>query len=532
MTATRRQVLGILGAGGAVAVTAGLWRAAGSPVGSTGALLRSAGPLPDRFSVPLPIPHEVKVVRGSGPGGRDRVELVAHESEVEILPGRRTRIWGYDGTFPGPTIRGRTARPLDVVLRNELSVPTVLHLHGGHTPPNSDGYPTDYVLPQGVSEPVAMGPRGTSTSVTRTYEFPLTQRAATLWYHDHAMDFTAPNVYRGLAGMFVVEDEQDAALGLPAGARDLPLVIADRSFGADGELLYPALFADRRRPGVESRFMGGVLGDIVLVNGAPWPVHDVEAARYRLRVLNASSARRYELVLDGHGSAQRFVQVGSDQGLLERPIPRSSIVLAQGERADVVVDFGGLPVGTRVTLRDTLDPDVVGGILQFVVARKAADESRVPAVLASAASMRVIDPREVTTTRSFHFQLRADGGGGGGHGHDGAGHPSGHLWTVNGVTFASGADVARPVLGAVERWRFTTDVHHPVHVHALRMQVVGRNGGGPSDGDLGWKDTVDLRPGEVVEVLTRIEGYRGRYVMHCHNLEHEDMAMMVNFTIV
>lgn len=532
MRASRRQVLGILGVGGAVAATGGLWRAAGSPVGSTGALLRSAGPLPERFRVPLPIPREAKVVRGRGPGGRDRVELVARESEFEILPGRHTRIWGYDGTFPGPTIRGRRARALDVVLRNELSVPTVLHLHGGQTPPASDGYPTDYVLPQGVSEPTVMGPQGTSTSVTRTYEFPLKQRAATLWYHDHAMDFTAPNVYRGLAGMFVVEDEQDAALGLPAGERDLPLVIADRSFGADGDLLYPALFADRRGPGVQSRFMGGVLGDVVLVNGAPWPVHEVDAARYRLRVLNASSARRYELVLDGHGSARPFVQVGSDQGLLERPLQRGSIVVAQGERSDVVVDFGGLPVGARVTLRDTLDPDVVGGILQFVVARKAADESRVPEALASAASMRVIDPREVTATRSFHFQLRADGGGGGGRSQHGRAHPSGHLWTVNGVTFASGADVARPVLGTVERWRFTTDVHHPVHVHALRMQVVGRNGGDPRGGDLGWKDTIDLRPGEVVEVLTRIEGYRGRYVMHCHNLEHEDMAMMVNFTIV
>lgn len=529
MRITRRHALGIIGLGGAAVATGGLFSAAGRPLGSTGTLLRSEGPLPRRFEVPLPTPVDARGVRG--PDGRERLELVAREAEVEILPGRRTRIWGYDGTFPGPTVRARTGQPLDVVLRNELSVPTVLHLHGGHTPPEADGYPTDYVLPQGLSEPRSMGPRGESTSVTRTYSFPMEQRGATLWYHDHAMDFTGPNVYRGLAGMFVVGDEEDDALGLPSGARDLPLVITDRSFGGDGELLYPALHDDRSAPGVTAEFMGGVLGDLVLVNGAPWPVHEVATARYRLRLLNASSARRFELVLDGAVSAEPFVQVGSDQGLLDRPLPRASVTLAQGERVDVVVDFGLLPVGTRVTLRDTLDPEVAGGILQFVVARKEKDDSHVPDRLSRLDAIDATGatgPARVDVTRSFHFQLRADGGD---HA-SGAHSASGHVWTVNGVTFASGRDVMRPALGTVERWRFTTDVHHPVHVHLLRMQVVGRNGGGPRDGDRGWKDTVDLRPGEVVEVLTRIEGYRGRYVMHCHNLEHEDMAMMVNFTVL
>jgi spore coat protein A len=337
------------------------------------------------------------------------------------------------------------------------------------------------------------------------------------------MDFTAPNVYRGLAGVFIVGDTEEDALGLPSGDRDLPLVIADRSFGGDGELAYPALYPDRSRPGVEPRFMGGVLGDVVLVNGAPWPVHDVAAARYRLRLLNASSARRYELVLDGARSEQPFIQVGTDQGLLDRPRPRSSVTIAQGERVDLVVDFGGLPVGTRLTLRDRLDPDVIGGIMQFVVARRAAsDDSRVPDRLVD---LDPIQPSEATVTRSFHFSLlsgppHGDTGPGGGQGHE----RLSHRWAINGVTFGSGTDVARPALGAVERWRFTSDVHHPVHVHLLRMQVVG--------GDGGWKDTVDIRPGAAVEVLTRVEGFRGRYVMHCHNLEHEDMAMMANFTIV
>jgi spore coat protein A len=518
MTVTRRQALGVLGLGTAALTTGALWRAASQPVGSTGALLTSTAPLPRRFEIPLPIPSQAKVARR--PDGVDRVELVAREADVEILPGRRTTVWGYDGTFPGPTVRSRSGHPLELELRNELSVPTVLHLHGGHTPPESDGYPTDFVLPRGVPEPRGMGPRGRSSTLTRTYRYPLEQPAATLWYHDHTMDFTGPNVYRGLAGLFVVEDAQVDALGLPTGDRDLPLVMADRSFGADGELLYPALFADQSRPGVERRFMGGVLGDVVLVNGAPWPVHDVAAARYRLRLLNASSARRYELVLDGVRSDQPFIQIGTDQGLLDRPRPRSSVTMAQGERVEVVVDFGGLPLGTRVTLRDRLDPDVVGGIMQFVVARRAAsDDTRVPERLGD---LLPIDPTEATLTRSFHFSLLAGDPhpGAGGAGHD----RLEHRWTVNGVTFGSGEDVARPALGAVERWRFTSDVHHPVHVHLLRMQVIG--------GDSGWKDTVDLRPGEAVEVLTRVEGFRGRYVMHCHNLEHEDMAMMANFTIV
>ena len=200
------------------------------------------------------------------------------------------------------------------------------------------------------------------------------------------------------------------------------------------------------------------------------------------------------------------------------------MTIAQGERIDVLVDFGGLPVGTRVTLRDRLDPDVVGGVMQFVVARGSApDDTRVPESLVD---LDPIEPVEATLTRSFHFSLLSgDPHAGVGYDRDrDQGHGLAHQWTVNGVTFGSGEDVARPALGTVERWRFTSDVHHPVHVHLLRMQVVG--------GDSGWKDTVDLRPGSAIEVLTRIEGFRGRYVMHCHNLEHEDMAMMANFTIV
>ena len=220
MTVTRRQALGVLGLGTAALTTGALWRAASQPMGSTGTLLRSAVPLPRRFEVPLPVPAHAKV---TGTGEEDRARLVAREADVEILPGRRTRLWAYDGTFPGPTVRARSGRPLELELRNELSVPTVLHLHGGRTPPEFDGFPTDFVLPPGVPEPRAMGPRGRSSTVTRTYRYPLEQPAASLWYHDHAMDFTGPNVYRGLAGMFVVEDEHEEGLGLPRDDRDVPI---------------------------------------------------------------------------------------------------------------------------------------------------------------------------------------------------------------------------------------------------------------------------------------------------------------------
>ncbi|MBO0811849.1 MAG: multicopper oxidase domain-containing protein, partial [Microlunatus sp.] len=303
----RRRVLGI---GGALGLTAAAGLSSAAALSRrpalTGVELRSAVPLPTAYELPLPIPEVLQPVRRSV--GTDHYEIVQREVTAEILPGVRTRLWTYGGSFPGPTIESRSGQAITIAHRNELPVPTVVHLHGGHTPADSDGYPTDLVLPRGWPEdgqmrrmpgmPAMPGsdPRAVVTRLTRDYTFPLGQRPALLWYHDHRMDFTGPAVWKGLAGMHIIRDDAEDGLGLPSGPRELPLMITDRAFAADGSLDYPALDPTLRdQPGVQQRYLAGVLGDAILVNGAPWPIHQVDAARYRLRILNAGNARQYRL---------------------------------------------------------------------------------------------------------------------------------------------------------------------------------------------------------------------------------------------
>ncbi|MGR6913581.1 multicopper oxidase family protein [[Actinomadura] parvosata] len=451
-------------------------------------LLAGAAALPRPYTVPLPIPEVAKPVRSTGEA--DFYELTERAAEAELLPGLRTPIRGYGGTFPGPTIRARSGRRTVVKLINQLGEPTVLHLHGGHTPPESDGYPTDLVAP----------------GASREYVFPLEQRAATLWYHDHRMDYTGPQVWRGLAGMFLVGDAEEEALPLPRGERDVPLLICDRSFAADGTLLYPAL---EGRPGVREAYMGGVLGDVILVNGAPWPELRVARARYRLRLCNASNARAYELSTGGP-----MVQIGSDGGLLAAPRTVRQLRLAPGERADVVVDFSAYGVGQHVELRNLAGEGPQARVMRFAVERDAKDDSSVPARLST---VEALDPARATVTRDFAFSSGSMHGGTG--------------WLINGRPFDARRMEARPKLGDVEIWRLTSDVAHPVHLHLDQFQVLSVNGERPK-GPPEWKDTVELRDAQTVEIVTRFTDYRGRYVLHCHNLEHEDMAMMAAFEVV
>jgi spore coat protein A len=507
---TRRGFLGL--AGGVAAIGAGVRWLSGSV--EPGLLLRSEVPLPTPFTVPLPIPP---VLTPSRDATVDRYEVTQRVATVEILPGVPTEIWGYDGRFPGPTIVSRSGRPTVVRHHNRLPAPTVVHLHGGHTPAASDGFPTDLVLPAGLSMPHTghgmADPAAVVTETSRDYEYPMRQRAATLWYHDHRMDFTGPAVWRGLAGFHLVHDDEEANLPLPAGDRDLPLMITDRAFGADGAMRYPAVDQTLlRAPGVLPGYEQGVLGDVILVNGAPWPVADVDAAHYRLRLLNASNARRYRLALDPPppGGAG-LVQIGSDGGLLDRPQAHDAIELAPAERFDVVIDFARYPIGQQVTLVNQLDTGDTGLVMRFRVNRRVRDDTHVPNRLTTNEPLR---PDRVTT-RDFVFRNAGD-----------------HRWTINGREF----DPSRPETtvrrGDVEIWRFTSDFHHPIHLHLAQAQVLSRNGEPPGPYDAGWKDTIDLRPSERVAIIARFSDYAGRYVLHCHNLEHEDMGMMATYQVI
>jgi spore coat protein A len=413
---------------------------------------------------------------------------------------------------------------------NSLPVPMVVHLHGGVVPAASDGFPTDLVLPAASTparrvtatdghhpRPAVADPAAVVTSGSRTYEYPNDQRAAMLWYHDHRMDFTGPMVYRGLAGTHLVRDDEEDALPLPRGDRELVLMVADRAFEEDGALRYPSLDPTlTTTPGVRDVAMEGVLGDVVLVNGAPWPYAEVDAARHRLRILNASNARRYRLRLDPpppDGSG--MVQIGSDGGLLANPRQLDGVTLAPAERADVLVDFGAYPVGTRVVLRNDLGARGTGVVMRFDVVRGGRDDTAVPPVLSRIEPLRTED---AVVTREFRF-MRGQLGD-----HSG--------WLVNGLPFDPTRMDATVPSGRLERWRFRTDTHHPVHVHLTHFQVASRGGRPPLPGDAGWKDTVDVRPAETVDVLLRFPDLPGRYVLHCHNLEHEDMMMMSAFRVV
>src|SRR5699024_7247616 len=268
---------------------------------------------------------------------------------VEVVPGYRTTAWTYGGTFPGRTIRSRAGRRTIVEHTNELPVPTVVHLHGGVTPPEDDGYPTDLILPDETWQGYGHG--GDTTVRTRSYEYPLQQRGATLWYHDHRMDFTGPAVWRGLAGFHLVTDPEEERLDLPHGERELPLALMDRAFDTQGQFLYPSLDPGLiDPPGVRHPYESGMLGDVILVNGRAWPYHQVDTALYRLRFLNASNARRYRLRFEGDGEEVDLpiIQIGSDHGLLAGPVRHEALTLAPAERFDVLVDFRSLRPGAQV----------------------------------------------------------------------------------------------------------------------------------------------------------------------------------------
>jgi spore coat protein A len=250
----------------------------------------------------------------------------------------------------------------------------------------------------------------------------------------------------------------------------------------------------------------------MLVNGTAWPTLEVDAVRYRFRILNGCNARRLDLALDpgpSHGSA--FTQVGSDGGLLQRPRGHDHLQVAQAERFDVVVDFSSYPVGSRIVMLNRLGEGRMAQVMQFVVARRAREESSIPSRLST------IEPLDTSgaSVREWRFSRGRINGRPG--------------WVINGEPFDPEQMQAQISLDEVEIWRFHSDLHHPVHVHLDPFQVLSRGGYSPGEFDDGWKDTVDVRPAEHVDVAVRFSEHAGRFLIHCHNLEHEDRMMMAAF---
>jgi spore coat protein A len=452
---------------------------------------RYTGLKTSEFRIPLPIPPVLDPVRADTT--TDYYVVVQREAWAEIIPGVRTRIWGYNGSFPGPTIRARRGRATVVTHTNNLSVPSVVHLHGGVTRPEFDGFPTDTIAP----------------GEARRYKYANIGRAATLWYHDHHHLHAGRNLYMGLAGFYVLEDSDEINGRLPREECDIPLMLQDRAITPDGELIY------------DHHGHRGVEGRVMLVNGAPWPVLDVATRKYRFRILNASNATPFRLALS---TGQPMMQIATDGGLLPRPVSLTKIDITMGERVEVVIDFSHCPVGSRVVLQNLRASGPLSRVMRFDVVRTERDDSSVPEVLAEFEPLQI---RNATLMRTFVFEGRPR-----------FGIPPSVQWVINGKRFDPSRADADPKLGDVEVWRFVNrsflDIFtmlHPVHTHLAPFQILRRNGGAPFRHEGGWKDTVAIDRGEKVDVIIRWSGYRGRYLLHCHNLEHEDHSMMARVDV-
>jgi FtsP/CotA-like multicopper oxidase with cupredoxin domain len=465
------------------------------------------------------------------------ISLVAGSASFNILPGGETRTWQYHAnllqgpsaslqTLPdsylGPILRLRRGQTLRVKFENQINEPTVVHWHGLSVPDSMDGHPR-HAIDHGKNF---------------TYEFPILNHAGTYWFHPHPHQRTGAQAYYGLAGLLIVSDDEESNLGLPSGEFDLPLVIQDRSFDSQNQLIYAA------NP------MIGFLGERILVNGQLDYRLEAAAASYRLRLLNGSNARIYKLAWNDETP---LTVIATDGGLLETPVQRSYVTLAPGERVELFADFSSEPLGTQrrlVSLPFNTESgglgSMMGGaiglpqgagidVLHLEITRPGQPGLGLPERLPAAGFLKGQDAVNSRRPRRFDLTMHMVG-------------------LINGRTFEmesiSPDEVVR--LGDLEVWEFAnlgggmgmmggSDQPHPMHIHGVQFQVLERNleSGSRrsydalSDGfiDHGWKDTVLVMPGEVVCVLVKFEHYTGVYLYHCHNLEHEDGGMMRNFRV-
>ncbi|TCO52844.1 multicopper oxidase family protein [Actinocrispum wychmicini] len=437
------------------------------------------------FTTPLPIPPVLSPVYSDR--GTDYYEMTAKPANVEILPGTRTNMLTFNGSFPGPTIKARQGRPVQVKILNGLDNVTAVHLHGGNVPHEDDGHPLDVLQP----------------GQTRTYHYPNIQRAATLWYHDHAHHLEAEQIYRGLAGLYLIEDRTDSPT-LPRGQFDIPLMFRDIALDDSAQLLWNNNDSARR--------------NIVLTNGKAQPKLRVRRRRYRFRLLNASNDRVMSFRLS---NGAEMVQIASDGGLMARPVRRTEIGLYPAERVDVVVDFSALPGGTQLVLQNTVgDTPATKDVLQFEVAggaRRDDDDSSVPAKLSVLPPIGapVMQTRKVLL--SFDFKQGA--------------------FLINGKQYDPNRVDFTVKKGSTEIWEITNadpdPFAHSLHVHQIQFRVLDRGGKAVEPWEAYPKDTVSVPSGQTVRILIKFDSpFTGLYPFHCHFVGHSSMAMMAQFNIV
>ena len=475
----------------------------------------------------LPLPERIQPAHH---GHKLRIAMREVHAKVhrDVPP---TRFWSYGAGPLAPVIEARAHQPLEIEWVNELpthhflpvdfslhgcgkelpEVRAVVHVHGARVPTKDDGYPTDWYAP----------------GASRTCHYPMEQDSATLWYHDHAMGLNRLNMYAGLFGLFLVRDKAEDALNLPSGKYEVPLLLYDRDFTTDGQLFYPTS-GDPEHPWVPEFYADGTL-----INGKIRPFFEVEPRLYRFRVLNGANSRFFSLSLSHQ---KPFHQIGSDQGLLPSAVQLTSLLLAPAERADLLIDFSQL-AGQNVHL--------VNGafeILQFRVASGAAassarnGKSSIPATLRPVPRIPESDAIVTRTITLNEYQ-------------DKIGNPM--VMLLNRKRWHDPV-TEQPRLNSTEIWEFvnlTEDVH-PMHLHLVRFQLLDRRTFDvfayqmrkqlrflapaipPEPNEVGWKDTVQCPPGLITRIIVHFDGYAGKYLYHCHILEHESNDMMRPFEVV
>lgn len=448
---------------------------------------------------PLRIPELIDA-RSQG----NAITLTAQSGQTGFSTFGDSATRGFNGSYLGPTLRLHRRDEVEIAVANSMRRATAVHWHGLLVPAEVDG---------GPHQPIAPG-------ATWRPRMKIDQPAATLWYHAHMHGETAQQVYTGLAGMILLEDDDERALGLPSnyGIDDIPIIVQDKIFEA-GRLVYP------RHP---MFLMHGMRGDTMLANGTRNAVAPVPRGLVRLRLLNASNARVYDLSLS---DGRNFYWIGSDAGLLEKPVQRRSLWLAPGQRAELLVDFSD---GRTVALRTGADPTfgmgMMGGsrdvgafaeIVRFTPQGDAAAPVRVPDHLVT---RQRLDPAKATRRRQFVLTM--------GHGMMGGGMGMMGMFGINGRSFDMERIDHTVQLGDIEIWEMSGEMMaHPFHIHGVHFEVLKRVGAAPAIEDGAIRDTVLIQ--DPVELLVQFTqpALRMPFMFHCHTLEHEDAGMMGQFKI-
>lgn len=510
-----------------------------------------------RFVDPLPIPKQLKPTETHN--GVDiyhvRMSEFSRSLHSHLPP---AKLWGYEAQYPGPTIEAERGKPIEVHWENHLpqrhifqidpeihgamppapAVRTVPHLHGARTGSESDGLPEKWF---------------TSGSSAR-YSYTNDQPAATLWYHDHAVGITRLNVYAGLSGFYLLRDAVERGMELPGGDYEIPLAIQDRTVDESGQLAYAPSFDDGKplAPGIwGSEFFG----EHPVVNGIIYPYLNVEPRPYRLRILNGSNSRFFNLFFNlakrsiDIPALIKFHQIGTDGGFLSRPAQLNKLLLGPAERADLVLDFSGLE-GQTVTLSNDAPAPFPGWdfstahhaqlpeLMQIHVALPLAGK-KTTVDMAQSISYAALSEDEAVITRDIVLSEEMDAEG------------RSIRMLINGKGYDDPLTESVK-LGTIEKWRFinTTDDAHPMHLHLVQFQILHRQGFDtgafraagtlhligaprpPAANEAGWKDTAVVNPRDVLTILIPFRGFAGRYVFHCHMLEHEDNDMMRPYEVI